>query len=358
MLKKSPEPQKAVKTCAVLILAIVSCIMPVTLINYVAGDDLILISSQGGVNFYIGNNEKSDGVSAVVPGTRSTWQGGYNDTINIAENEAGRKLKPSEVSRFWFKKGLAFILNQPKAALALYFKKLLFFLNYYEVSNNQDIYFFINFYGFLNLPVFISFWMVAPFAYVGILVNRKEPYWWLFTGFLIAQLFSFLLFFVCARFRVSFIPFLILFASAFIINKIDKIKRKKSYGFGMDGVISIMIFAFFLYSVCVQRPVYYNNMDNLSPGIYYLASRYFSKGNLEQSEKYFLKLTDYHEPYSSLSLMLLGFINFHKKNDDKALNYFSEAIKRDQNTWKDIENFLLDGKNRGKMILNKIKNAQ
>ena len=39
----------------------------VTLYNATAGGDLVLIASQGGVNFYIGNNERSDGRTAIVP---------------------------------------------------------------------------------------------------------------------------------------------------------------------------------------------------------------------------------------------------------------------------------------------------
>ncbi len=51
-------------------------ILPVTLHNVVRGHDAVLIATQGGVNFWIGNNPQSDGRTAIVPGTRATWQGG------------------------------------------------------------------------------------------------------------------------------------------------------------------------------------------------------------------------------------------------------------------------------------------
>ena len=65
-------------------------IIPITVRNYSVGDDLVLISSQGGVNFFIGNNPQADGTRAVVPGTRPDWWGGYHDTIAMAEQAATR----------------------------------------------------------------------------------------------------------------------------------------------------------------------------------------------------------------------------------------------------------------------------
>jgi 4-amino-4-deoxy-L-arabinose transferase-like glycosyltransferase len=42
-------------------------IFPVTLRNYLVGKDFVLISSQGGINFYIGNNPETNGLSAFLP---------------------------------------------------------------------------------------------------------------------------------------------------------------------------------------------------------------------------------------------------------------------------------------------------
>ncbi|MFC1706440.1 glycosyltransferase family 39 protein, partial [Planctomycetota bacterium] len=111
-----------------LALGIMGCILPVTVRNYVVGDDLVLISSQAGVNFYIGNNELSDAKTAVVPGTRATWWGGYLDTVRIAERNAGRTLRPSEVSQYWFRKGLRFLADHPGKAAKLYVKKARYLL--------------------------------------------------------------------------------------------------------------------------------------------------------------------------------------------------------------------------------------
>jgi hypothetical protein len=65
-------------------------VLPVTLRNYFVAGEFVLIASQGGVNFYIGNNPHSNGYTAVVPGTRADWWGGYEDTHRIVEHALGR----------------------------------------------------------------------------------------------------------------------------------------------------------------------------------------------------------------------------------------------------------------------------
>ena len=59
----------------ILVLGLMLPPLAATVRNRVVADDLVLIASQGGVNFYIGNNPQSNGMQAVVPGTRATWSG-------------------------------------------------------------------------------------------------------------------------------------------------------------------------------------------------------------------------------------------------------------------------------------------
>jgi len=74
-------------------------ILPVTIRNFVVGDDFVLIASQGGINFYIGNNEYANGASAVMPEFGPTWQ--YADCEYLARYQSGnlnREMKQSEVA--------------------------------------------------------------------------------------------------------------------------------------------------------------------------------------------------------------------------------------------------------------------
>lgn len=125
---------------ALALVFLLGCVLPpaaVTLRNGVVADDPAIVASQGGVNFYIGNNPRSNGMEAVVPGTRQTWWGGYLDTVEIAENEAGRELKSSEVSGYWFREAFRYIGDKPGDWLRLTLRKTLAMVGDPELPNNE-----------------------------------------------------------------------------------------------------------------------------------------------------------------------------------------------------------------------------
>ncbi len=221
-------------------LAVLIPIIPVPVRNYIKEKDLVLIAWQGGINFYIGNNPKSDGMTAIIPGTRGSWWGGIYDAKRIAESEEKRELKPSEIDRYWFKKGLQFIFKNPIKALSLFLKKSYLFFTGYEISNNRDIYLFAQFtflkYLIHNYPLFrFPFGLLFPLSLVGIYFSLKErEKFFPFYLFLITYPLSFIIFFVTARYRMLLIPFLILFA---VYGLFKVVKEKRRY-------LPILIFSF------------------------------------------------------------------------------------------------------------------
>jgi 4-amino-4-deoxy-L-arabinose transferase-like glycosyltransferase/Tfp pilus assembly protein PilF len=208
-------------------------VSPVTLRNYIKGNDFVLIASQDGMNFYIGNNPQSDGASAFLPGARGTWSGMYDDAIRIAEESMHKKLKPSQVSRFWYGRGMKFMKEHPFDFLSLTMKKLVLFWNGGELSNINDIYFFAKRGGVLKgliwkFVIFFPFGIMCPLALSGMMLSYKQ-----FENTLVLLLFVFVymlsvvLFFVTVRYRVPVLPFLIIF-SAYTLNWfLIKIKEKR-----------------------------------------------------------------------------------------------------------------------------------
>lgn len=216
------------------ILGVLTVVLPVTVRNYAVSREFVLIAWQGGVNFYIGNNPLSDGKTAIVPGTRKSWIGGFEDARRIAEESSGGKLKNSEVDRFWMNKGLEFIANEPGKALALFLKKGYMFWGGYEIPNNRDLYFFTRptflkfiFFktGFLQFP----FGVLVPLAAAGIYLARKRKKDISLALLLIGVYFlSFLLFFICARYRVPITPLLIVLASFGIVDAAASVRKRES----------------------------------------------------------------------------------------------------------------------------------
>lgn len=108
-------------------IAICLLILPFTIKNYVAGDDLVLLNSTGGANFYMGNQRKADGTWQVPSiGTRTridnprSMQAAFSQ---VAERENGRAMKASEVSSYWFGRGLDEIKANPMRWIRLEFRK-------------------------------------------------------------------------------------------------------------------------------------------------------------------------------------------------------------------------------------------
>ncbi len=189
-------------------------ILPITIRNYAVGDDLVLIASQGGVNFYIGNNPRSDGHTAIVPGTPGDWWGGYYATIARAERALGRKLKASEVSRYYYGQAWDFIRTQPGRFLALLGRKLQLFWSRWEIANNKGIYFWTEHFTPIVRFLPLRFAVVGPLGILGLVLcwrRRGElfPLW----GFILVYMASVVLFFCTARYRTPVLPPLLLLAT-------------------------------------------------------------------------------------------------------------------------------------------------
>ena len=208
-------------------------ILPVTIRNYVVSHQFVPIAWQAGTNFYIGNSPESDGVTAIVPGTRATWWGGYDDVKRLAEEAAGRPLKGAEIDRYWLGKGLEFWRKHPGKALGLFCRKTFLWFAGYEVGNDRDFYA-VKRYSFINYLLFNSrflklpFGILLPLALAGVWFARRQ--WrrllplYLFVG---AYSLSFIAFFVTSRYRMPLIPIAAILAAIGLIGLIRPIPRRE-----------------------------------------------------------------------------------------------------------------------------------
>ncbi len=309
-------------------LGVAAMIIPVTIRNYVVSREFVPIAWQGGTNFYIGNNQYSDGMTAIIPGTRKSWWGGFYDAKRIAEEAVGRELKNSEIDRYWFTQGLAFITQEPIKAGLLFLRKIYLFFGGFEISNNRDIYFYtqLTYLKFLiiNLPFFqFPFGLLFPLSLVGLWYAYKTKKGIsLILVFIIPYALSFIIFFVCARYRLGIIPFLIILAS-FAVQSIISIIREKEYHKIIPAVlIFIPTFIFFNANIF--------HIGSINPGQNYLtlAGVEYDRGHYQKAISLSEKTLRY-TPHYPEALVLLG--SSYKKlgKQEKALFYYEEAIKYD-----------------------------
>ena len=230
--------RRALSYAGCFILGTALFIAPVTVRNYVVGDDRVLISSAAGVNFFIGNNPGSDGMTAIVPGTPAEWWAGYEAQIGRAEKATGRPLKASEVSQYYWREGLRFMWDRPGEAAALLGRKLAIFWSRWEVSNNQDIRFVTDNFAPVVKFLPLSFWAVGSLGLLGLLISfgqlrRLFPLW----GFVLIYMVSVVAFFVTARYRLPVVPALMVLGSNAVFWCIEAVRSTRWPSLGLAAAV-------------------------------------------------------------------------------------------------------------------------
>ena len=223
-------------------------ILPVTIRNYVVSGQLVPIAWQAGTNFYIGNSPESDGMTAIVPGARATLWGGYDDVKRLAEEAAGRPLKVAEIDRYWMARGFEFWRRQPGKALGLLLRKAFLWFAGHEVSNTRGLYA-VKRYSFINYLYFNSrflkfpFGLLLPLALAGVWFFRRQ--WrrflpvYLFAG---AYSLSFIVFFVCSRYRLPLVPLAATFAAMGLMGLMGRMAKRER---GVALAIAVAAFLLF-----------------------------------------------------------------------------------------------------------------
>ena len=295
-------------------------ILPVTIRNYVVGKDAVLISSQGGVNLYIGNNPQADGRTAIVPGTPGDWWGGYYAAIKRAEQASGRILKPSEVSRYYFGQAMDFIRRRPADFLSLTILKLRLFWTRWEVSNNKDIYFWSeNFTPIVRwLP--LGFAVIGPLGILGLILCRNRraelfPLW----GFVVVYMVSVVLFFCTARYRTPILPVLILLAVYAVFEGVRAVSRKRWRAIG-GGLVGLALAAAF-----VNVPPEGKQYRNEAFAYVRLGSAYARKDRLDQAADSYRKAVQI-APFFLTAHFKLGMLQRHMNQLDEAIAEFRAAL--------------------------------
>jgi tetratricopeptide (TPR) repeat protein len=205
------------KKAAVLsvITAAVITILPATIHNYIASSDFVPITHNGGVNFYIGNSPPATGIFYPPDGVDFVTDA---STRGFVERILGKDLGPSEISRYWYKMSFDFIRENPLKELSLLLRKGALIVNGYEIPQIESFDLTRQRFGALKI-LFVNFWILISLAIVGMIYSVKR--WktcFLLYGYIVLLMFSIVLFFVTARYRIQVVPVLCLFAAYALVE--------------------------------------------------------------------------------------------------------------------------------------------
>jgi len=216
--------------CTGLALAIV----PVTIHNAIAGRDSILISSQGGAILYVSNNPRADGYTSVMPGPTDTASyaadGAYTDNIEsssryLARLALGHEPKPSEVSRYWRDRALAWIMAEPRAWASLVVRKAFYLMGGFEIGDQRNLTFFLD-----TWPPFAAFprwWWLFPLALAALTLPGDRRGRLLLGAFAATYGVTLVAFVPEERLRLALYPALCIMAARFLLWAIGMFRSRQ-----------------------------------------------------------------------------------------------------------------------------------
>ena len=194
--------------------------------NYLAERDFVLLSSNAGYNFYVGNRPGASGVYDRIRQFKhvASHINIDPDGRDFARAVTGKGLSPSEASQFWFRTTLRSVQGKWGGISLLFLKKVGLFFNRHELP--QMYWFGVARESSTLLKLLpVSFAIITPLALFGLILAfaRAGPQRLLAT-FVVLYVLSIAVFFVVARYRIPLVPLLLVFSGAAVSWWLDRLR--------------------------------------------------------------------------------------------------------------------------------------
>ena len=162
-------------------IAVLAALAPVAIRNGVVAGDWSPLPSQGGLNFYIGNNPAAQGVYGPVPGIRPTIEGQQIDARVVASRALGHPVSDRAASSYFFDRGLEWIGSSPLRAATLYLRKIGYMFTASHVFLNFSYPFFAYDARTLLMVLFVGAWLLVPLGLTGLAFRTAGDSRWQFA---------------------------------------------------------------------------------------------------------------------------------------------------------------------------------
>jgi len=286
---------------------------PVAVRNGVVGGTWLPTTSQGGVNFYIGNNPSADGTyRPIVPG-KQTPTLERKEPARVAEQELGRKLNPGEVSSFWLHRALLWAREHPMDFARLQLRKLGRFFDWYEQPDAVDYYWVRGSSPVYRLPL-IEFSTLSVLAVAGLWLSRRK-----LLRFAPCLLFALgwmsttIAFFIFSRYRLPLVPAILPLAAIPLAGAWDAWRaRTRGWVFGALGVAAV--FSLSLIPYAPRMDLVHYNLGRLAD----------ERGDEAGASSHYQAAYDF-DPRNFLACLNLGNAAVRRGDWPTALRLFREA---------------------------------
>ncbi len=307
------------KLSGLFVLGVVLLILPATLHNARAEGQLIPLTTNLGLNFYVGNNDQASGRYMLPPGLDA-----QNDPRGrrFAEQATGREMGSRQLSGFYLSRGLDFVADQPGTALVLLLKKFRLFWHFFEIPQIYNYTLLKESLPLLRAPL-PSFLIVSPLALVGIglvLVRRKDPAR-LLAAAAGLYILSLLPFFITGRYRLPLVPLLIVFSACTVTTLVQSARSRNYKTLGIIVALLLVLpltFTGFRQQVQpFERSQFFNSIG--------LACR--SAGDTAGAEASFRRALQ-DDPRNPFILANLGQLLAQRGDDAGAVNCYDRALQQ------------------------------
>lgn len=215
-------------------------IMPVSVRNYYVEKDLVIVSANGGLNFYIGNGPGATGTFRIIEEGRPA-PGDVTGRF-VAQQAEGRILTLAEVSDWWYSRAWSYIGRDPSLFLKNWAWKIYLFWNAFEIPQLEWYKAARGYSPILRLPL-VSSRFVIPLSLIGLgLSIRRFRKLGALHLYVATQIIVISLFFVTGRYRVAVLPVLTIFASYAFFHFLEEWRGRRIPG--VLGMFAAFVFLF------------------------------------------------------------------------------------------------------------------
>lgn len=284
--------------------------------NYLVAKEPVLFSAHSGLNFYIGNNPTANGYPQIPPGLRAGQAGMLQDSITVAQEEAGRQLTRAEVSKHWSAKADDYIKNHRRQWIKLMGVKL---RNFWNAFQYDDL-------GLITLLSVenvltpgLRFGAVAALALPGMVLGlraSRRALW--IAGAVFSHLCALLPVFVTERYRLAAVPGLLIFASLGLVLLVRDLRRARW------SAVSLYLATGVAALVFVRPPS--SSAELKAFDDYNAGFRALEAGKLERAQEYLDKALC-QMPGNDETNFALGNLWFEKKEPSKAKQFYRRTLE-------------------------------
>lgn len=297
--------------------AAIAVVMPVCVYNATLPGGQFGIQSNGGLNFYIGNNPAATGIGYVRPG--NAWD------VLRARGERAAAERHCSPDRYYFDEIAAFIRQSPGAWLELLGKKCLYVFNFREIPSGADLGPLRHAGGFMHGTAWSSGILLA-LALFGLLVNlRRREFWRQYRHFLVLFFGYWLvltLALVSGRHRMAMLPAFFVLAGLGLLDIRSLIRGPASRRAWMVALAAAVLAVLAVY-LPTPAPI----ADEVPEAQMLLGDAYLQQNRPEQAavccDAALAVNADYAQAYC-----LKGVILMKQGKLSQARDYFVAAIKR------------------------------